>query len=307
LRIEYVPYKKINKNKWDGCISLSTNSLIYAYSYYLDNMAANWDALILNDYEAVMPLTWKKKLHVKYLYQPAFIQQGGIFFKRELTIEIMQQFLHEAMAHFKFAEITLNYGNSALTTFNDLEAASRTNYIIDLNTDYKKIYDNYDPSFTKSLRRIKKFNIQYLSSGKHQDFIQLYGELYSKRLPYFSRADFLNFKKLCALLSEKQKVITRIAQSANNKLLAAVVLLHDGHRLYNIISCITSEGKKAEANYFLYDKIIEEFSGKNLLLDMEGSDVKGIAAFYKKFNPVLQPYPFIKYNELPSLIKLFKH
>jgi hypothetical protein len=76
--------------------------------------------------------------------------------------------------------------------------------------------------------------------------------------------------------------------------------------LYNICGCITSEGKSLRANDFLYDKIIEEFAGSELILDFEGSDIKGIAGFYKKFNPISQPYPFVKFNQLHPLIKMFK-
>lgn len=304
MPVTYLPYKEIDKKKWDDCIVRSANSLIYAHSVYLDNMARNWDALVLNDYEAVMPLTWKKKLQVKYLYQPAFVQQGGIFSGTVITPGLVKEFLENAAQHFKFAEITLNYANTDIPA--GIQSALRKNYVLRLNRSYEAIYEAYDPSFTKSLRRIKKFDMRYEESADFKGIIQLYQELYIKRLPYFSARDFSSFAHTCDTLAKEDKVITRLAFSTNNELLAAVVLLKDERRLYNIISCITAEGKKLEANYYLYDRIIEEFAAKELLLDLEGSDVKGIAAFYQKFNPALQPYPFIKYNHLHPLVKLFK-
>jgi len=72
VKLSYLPYKQIDKVKWDACIRHSMNRLIYAESVYLDHMAVNWDAIVLNDYEAVMPLPWKKKLGIRYLYQPSF-------------------------------------------------------------------------------------------------------------------------------------------------------------------------------------------------------------------------------------------
>ncbi|MEI9956106.1 MAG: hypothetical protein WDM90_07350 [Ferruginibacter sp.] len=47
-------------------------ALIYAQSFYLDAMAANWDAIVFNDYEAVMPLTWKKEMG-DYVFVPTSI------------------------------------------------------------------------------------------------------------------------------------------------------------------------------------------------------------------------------------------
>ncbi|WP_315816464.1 hypothetical protein [Paraflavitalea speifideaquila] len=56
--------------KWDRCIADAPNGLIYGYSFYLDKMADNWDGLVLNNYEAVMPLPWKKKWGIYYLAHP---------------------------------------------------------------------------------------------------------------------------------------------------------------------------------------------------------------------------------------------
>ena len=81
MAIRYLPYNDIDKKKWDACIAAADNGLVYAGSMYLDAMAQNWDALILDDYKAVMPLTWKKKYSIHYLYQPFFTSCLGVFGK----------------------------------------------------------------------------------------------------------------------------------------------------------------------------------------------------------------------------------
>ncbi len=302
-----MPYKNIDKQKWDDCINNSFNSLIYARSVYLDHMCpSGWDAFILNDYDAVMPLTSKKKYGVNYLYQPAFVQQAGIFYKDKSDSQTCNAFIEKLITQFKFAEIPLNYLNQDFNLPGNSKITQHINYILNLQPGYEKLYANYHPSFTKSLRRLKKFGLQYARTTGFEAAINLYNTLYGKRLPYFSQQDFLNFKSLCSKLALENNVITREAYSSENKLLAAVVLLKDKNRLYNIISAITPEGKKLETNYFLYDKIIEEFARRPLLLDLEGSDVEGIADFYKKFNPENQPYPHLKFNNLHPFIKLFK-
>ena len=81
MEIHYLTYQQIIKTKWDACIDKADNGLIYAYSFYLDAMAKHWDALVMNDYEAVMPLTWNKKYSIHYLYQPPFTACLGVFGK----------------------------------------------------------------------------------------------------------------------------------------------------------------------------------------------------------------------------------
>ena len=72
------------------------------------------------------------------------------------------------------------------------------------------------------------------------------------------------------------------------------------------MNCVCPIGKKLKANYYLYDCLFREFSEQSLVFDFEGSDITGIAEFYMKFNPLNQPYPFIKYNNLNCILKIFK-
>src|SRR5678809_1754095 len=99
-QIEYLTHQQIDKAKWDICIDSADNGLIYAYSFYLHHMAKHWDALVLNDYEAVMPLTWNKKYGFYYLYQPAFTASLGVFGKN-LTKEIIDDFISMLPSKFK--------------------------------------------------------------------------------------------------------------------------------------------------------------------------------------------------------------
>ena len=89
MPVHYITYQQIDKSKWDNCIDTAANGLVYGYSFYLDAMAKHWDALVLDDYEAVMPLTWRKKFGIRYLYQPAFTQQLGIFYKGTADAEML--------------------------------------------------------------------------------------------------------------------------------------------------------------------------------------------------------------------------
>ncbi len=262
-------------------------------------MAINWDAVILNDYEAVMPLTWKKKLNIKYIYQPAFFQQGGIISPNNLSEEVILSFLEIAFKEFSFAEFTLNFNNTISDTYPYLNG-KRNNYIFHLK---EGAYLHLNHYILKRVSRASKNDLYYKTEEDFQEIISLYKNLYQKRLPDFQENDFLHFTSFCEV--NKHHLVTRKV-IYRNEMVAAVLLICDNKRLYNIISCILPEGKKLLANYFLYHQLIKEFENSNLILDFEGSDQPGIAFFYKKFADENQPYPFIKMNRLPAAIKLFK-
>ena len=73
--IQYLRHGQIDKTKWDACIESSSNGLVYGYSFYLDQMAGNWEALVMDDYKIGMPLTARKKYGIQYLAQPFLAAQ----------------------------------------------------------------------------------------------------------------------------------------------------------------------------------------------------------------------------------------
>jgi hypothetical protein len=307
LSLRYLSYQEIDKTKWDQCIRKSVNGLIYAESVYLDHIAAHWDGIVLNNYEAVMPLTWKKKLGIKYLYQPSFFQQGGIFSAEDISQDLIVKFLELAAEKFRFAEITLNFKNLPIPKDKLIKSSLRNNYILELQDSYPELSANHSTYIKQRLKKAYSFPLVYEKSTDYKSAIRLYKKLYQERLPSFTDKDYRNFEKLCAILSENKRVLIRqVYHAETNELLAVVLLLKDKKRLYNMASSLMPAGKKLLANYCLYNEIIREFAGTALVLDFEGSDVPGIAYFYNKFTSTNEPYPFIRYNRLPAPIRLLK-
>ena len=156
MEINYLTYQQINKKKWDACVDTAPNGLIYAYSFYLDTMAKNWDALVLGDYEIVMPLTWNKKYRIHYLYQPAFTACLGVFGKL-LTAEIVNAFLNAIPAKFKYWDIYFNPGN--LFKIKDFELYQRMNYVLHLNDSYDNLYKAYRDNLKRNIKKSEQFQL----------------------------------------------------------------------------------------------------------------------------------------------------
>ncbi|MBT3423267.1 MAG: hypothetical protein HN431_10725, partial [Bacteroidetes bacterium] len=67
-------HNNIDKAKWDACIEHSSRPSVYAISWYLDAVSPEWMGLIKADYTEVIPICWRKKWGVKYVYQPPYTQ-----------------------------------------------------------------------------------------------------------------------------------------------------------------------------------------------------------------------------------------
>lgn len=305
--INHFTYQQIDKKKWDDCIFRSSNRLIYAESVYLDHMSPGWEALVWDDYRAVMPLCPKKKWGIRYLVQPAFVQQQGIFSEETITAELLQSFLRKMTEHARFAEMTLNYGNAAAAGIPGLRVTQRNNFILSLETSYEKRREGFGSYLKQRFNRATKNDIEYRTSTDVRRAISLYQSLYQRRLPAFTDDVYASFTDLCLRYQEQNRVIIReVVSTGSTDPLALTLLLSDGQRIYNMASSLLPEGKKLLANYHLFHEIIREFSGSGMILDLEGSDVPGIAFFYEKLADINQTYPFVRFNNLPWPLRWLK-
>jgi len=300
LEITYVKHVDIDKKKWDHCINNATNQLIYAYSYFLDAMSETWDALVFNDYKMVMPLTWNKKYGISYLRQPAFSQQLGIFGSSSFDDNLIQTFIDKAVEHFPFIEINLNFANHNKST-----TAIRCNLILPLNKSFAETEKDFKTDLVNNVKKAKKNNLVYESSDEIENASAHFKDAYSSRMNITER-NYNNFLRLCFLLKDKSQILVRNVNSIEGKLLATGLFLKDKRRIYNLMSTVFPEGRKLEANHFLFYKLIEEFSMQDLILDFEGSEIPGINHFYRNFGSMEQNYFFVKINKLPPIKWLLK-
>ena len=300
--ITYLPNHQIDYQKWDACISNAPNGLIYGYAFYLTQMAKNWDGLILNDYEAVMPLIWNKKMGIRYCYQPPFMQQAGWF--GNLTTELAKQLLDKITGFTKYGDWMFNFGNQEVNGWKG--SNELTNYILNLDTDYLSLRKYYKTDLLNNLKVAGRHHLQYAPSKDVDASIQNYRTQYGNRMPQVKEEHYKQFANLCQQLQITNQCIIREVKDEHGNLISSALLLIDSNRIYNLMNTNTETGRRLSANHYLYDCIINEFAGSKLIFDFEGSDLPGVKSFYENFGPVNQPYFHWHYNNLPFPINLLK-
>jgi hypothetical protein len=262
-------------------------------------MCLHWDALVWNDYEAVMPLTWNKKFGIHYLYQPPFTASLGVFGKT-LNKEIVQQMLDAIPPKFRLIEIELNHQNRF-----DLALRDRSNFVLDLSKPYAVLYADYRENLQRNIKKSVSEGVKYVTGIPVEDVLKL-AQFQMKTVSNYKPADFENFKRLFVSLYAKKQAITCGVFSDKNELLASAIFFFSHHRAYYILVGNRIHGTGG-ASHYLLDRFIHDHAGKNLLLDFEGSDIKGLAYFYSSFGAVEEKYCSLRVNRLPALIKWLKN
>lgn len=298
-QIRYLTREQVDVHAWDKCIHHSFNGLIYGYSYYLDAMTDNWDALVFYDYEAVMPLPWRKKAGIFYLYQPFNIAQLGVFGK-EINEELVKTFLQQVPKHFRYWDLPLNPHNR----FNipGFPFYGRINYTISLDKSYDDLYNGYSENIKRNIKKNKDAGCLVTTEVDIDATTQL-NKLHNKEATI---NDYENFKKLFFYLKEKGLAKTYGVIAANGKLLSSAVFFFSHNRAYYILVGNHPDGRHVGASHALIDAFIKDHAEKKLTLDFEGSDIEGLAQFYRGFGGVEEKYPAIRLNRLPFYLKWLK-
>jgi Acetyltransferase (GNAT) domain len=299
--IQYFTNTQIDKEKWDACIDKVANGLIYGYSFYLDRMAADWDAVILNDYEAVMPLTFNKKYGIRYLYQPPLTAQLGVF-GNNIDASLLKGFFDAVPVKFKYWDIYLNHKN--LLPVDNYVIYERVNYILDLNNPYEELYSRYRENIKRNIKRAQQAGCYAATGFDSAHVIQLTKE--QTRQFGESESYFELFTGLYNFLYERKQAVTYGIFSANKQLLASSIFFFSHSRAYYILVGNHPDGKTIGASHMLIDAFIKDHATKNMLLDFEGSDIRNLAFFYSSFGAVEEKYAAIKLNRLPFYLKWMK-
>jgi hypothetical protein len=301
-QIRYITGDKLDKAKWDDCIDNAGNGLIYAYSYYLDNMSRHWDALVLGDYEAVMPLTWNKKYGIYYLYQPFLAAQLGVF-GNTVTADLLKAFFEAVPSKFKYWDIYLNHKN--VFAIDDFDIYQRSNYVLRLNRSYEDLSGQYRDNIRRNVRKAQQVGCTVQKDFDVENIITLAMQQMRQHTKE-SGENAERFRKLYKYLHTRQMATTYGIFSTQNELLASCTFFFSHHRAYYILVGNHPNGKTLGASHALIDAFIKDYAGKDMLLDFEGSDIPSLAFFYSSFGAVEESFAGIRRNTLPFYLRWMK-
>jgi hypothetical protein len=308
MDIRLVKHNAINKSAWDNCIDKSVNGNIYGFSWYLDIVCEEWDALVAEDYETVFPLTHRKKFGIWYLYQPFFTQQLGVFSIRHITPEIVEEFLAAIPERYRLAEINLNAYNKPDKT--KWKVFDNLNHELDLIETYSIIKKNYSQNTSRNITRAIRNNISISSNIKPEDIVTMFRNNKGKQISHLRENDYRRFIRLTYECLAKNKAICYGAYTANNTLCAGAIVVFSHRKAVFLFSATNEVARENGAMFLLTDHFIQDLAGNHLTLDFEGSNDPNLARFYKSFGSVSIMYPGLRYNNLPLpvdfLIRIIK-
>ncbi len=289
MNIKHLKYHEIDFERWNQTIALSFSSLPYAYAWFLDAVSPQWEALISDDYEYVMPLPIKRKFGIKYVIQPRWTQQLGIFSKLPISLEIVKIFL--AKIPYLSYDFNLNFGN--------IFGLEKPNGIIALNRPFAEICEAFSQNTRRNIAKAQNANLAI------------------KNITYQLLVDFwrANNADKAAELSAKLPLLCEAAEkngigkfygvyTAENELVATLMTLETERRIIYLVPTSNQRGKELSAMFLLVDYLLKTNSETDKVFDCEGSQIPGVARFYAGFGAQPQPYFSVSRCRPQWLVKL---
>ncbi|MDO5656369.1 MAG: GNAT family N-acetyltransferase [Flavobacteriaceae bacterium] len=286
--IHKIPYSEIDFDKYDSCISGSSYPVIYAQSWFLRALIkSDWEVLMYNDYEAVMPITrarMKKSLWKKSIIPPYFCQQLGVFFQKTPDSNIFNMF-YESFLKLNPVVYHFNHANSNFIQ-NQNNIRLRTNYVLDIRPDYSEIFKNYSTSKRQTVRNALRNNLEIIELDDSKEFLQFFHK------HQVAKESFKIQQMRNSLISEliKRKSVEMYFVKKEEEIIATALFAFYQDRIYYLNSASTTSGRKFLAMHFLIDFVIQKYAGKYNYFDFEGSEIPGVAEFMKSFGAENQSF-----------------
>lgn len=298
---------QLDSAQWDDFIAASPQRILYAYSWYLDTASPNWKALIVieNDqWQAVMPLPYRKKWGLNVVQQPFFCQLLGVFTNSSVDYrEASNLLLTELTTSFRYIS-TYSGRFAEHTVFPEvLKVTNAANLILPLHHPYSVLFQHYTHDRQTNLKRAQNFNWSSQQSTDVEPLIQLFRNNHASQIEGgVAENAYELLRKLTALLGHK-KALRLVYAVKNGSIEAGTLFAIFNNRIIYLFNAASPTGRKGNARTWLIDRMIQEYAETDFVFDFESPDIPSIASFYQSFGTQKESYIQLSFNNLPFPLK----
>lgn len=300
--VRFILHTHIDKQKWDACIGNAPQKIIYAYSWYLDAACEKWDALVLDNYRAVIPLPCRQKFGISYIYTPFFIQQLGLIGNLNAGEDISTCFEY-LPRRFRWIDYNCNVHN-VVDTNKDYKL--NRNHHLPLTSSIEQLRKGYTYNLRRNLRKASQHHVEVATNVEPAAIIALFRADKGKKLEKLNDEAYQRFEHILENCRANAAPVTSLGALMQGELIAGAIFISNRNHHVFLFSGNTSKGKECGALPFLLDHFIALHARSEGVLDFEGSNIDTLAKFYKSFGSEEILYASMHVSKLPRAINQVK-
>jgi len=301
--INHLRHSEIDKAQWDTLLLKCSDRLWYMQSWVLDVSCPGWEALVDVEHGAIMPLLWRRKFGIDYLYQPYGIQQQGVFATTP-DASLHQAFLQAVPTRFNYWDIHVN-ASMHIAPMDGVKIAENTNQTLVLDRDIDTMRAAYSTGHRRNVRKAIEAFPEVSEDLAIPEFIALFQRTTGSRFASIPEGGLELMRQL--MEGAKQKGQCRIMSvMASGSAIAAVCFMEWDGRCILLKAATDEVGKEKRAMFRLVDHCIVKHAGTGMILDFAGSNTASVARFNTGFGAVTSVYLHLHRNRLPAPLRWIK-
>lgn len=300
--INWLQHIEIDRERWDNCIKDSPGVKPYAFSWYLDIMAPDWEALIDDDYDSVFPIPAFRKYGIQYIATPIFLQQLGAYSPDELQTKVIDEFIEYLPDFYRLIDLRTGQRISS----DKYKVTLHSNYELDLSKTYDKIHDNFSSHCKRNIQKSGKKRPEIVYDITPEELISLFQNNRGLEVRGIKPIDYQRLQSLMTYCLRNRKGRILGIRKSKKKVLYGMFLIEIKGSKTMLFVVNTPESREKRLGYYVVNELIREFSSTKTILDFAGSSIPSIASFMESFGSRNIPFYRIYRNRLPWPVRMFK-
>ena len=296
LYVRHLRNQTIDRVAYDACVEAAPNGLVYGLSWWLDVVSPGWEALVLDDYRAVLPLPVKRRYGIRFVEQALFCQRLGIFSRKKPSAVERRAFAENLRAGFPLVtRLCLDASSLA----DELPAETRQTHCLDLSQPYSGIRDGYNPDRRQNLKRAETAGWEIQHSQNIRPLVEWFRCFHARNIVGGVAPSAYRTLENLFLETERRGLSTLWYAVKNGQPEAGIWFVTYKNRVFFLFNAATPAGRQGNARTFLLDSFFRENADRDLVFDFESPEVPSIAGFYESFGAKREAYVTMSYNQLP--------
>jgi len=293
--IEIRTYSALEKDRWDDFVLNQTIGTIFHTSLWLSQFSTGFPTILIIQKEdrlvAGFPFIVNSKLGLKRILQPPLTPYFSPVFADSLSVEEKSRYFYALIDHLSNPDILQltfppeNDEYQDYSAFPSFEITDHPTNIISSDKKPEDLLGDYKKSLRYEVRKAGRNGLKV----KHNIPWQKVRIMAEKSLRHASKTFPLtspHYLQLCEHLDKENRIHSLGVFDADDRCLAAQLLVTDHRMAYNLLFGIDRNYSKLNAGPLLMHHAIKWALEVGLNFDFEGSSIPGVNRFFQKFNPV---------------------
>lgn len=257
MTIRVIKREAVEDEKWDGCVAASANGSAFVSTWFLDLICDDWEAIVLDDYDAVMPLPLRRQMGLKQVYHPSLLPYSGIVNRIPLVPDVVMKMIETVP--YRNIHLVMNVHNRLPLSFTSKLQTYRYP-VLDLISDLDWIEKHFRDDMHSIIELYQEKQLTVIRDLNVADYM-----LFLRQTIGIRDHEYAGLQHVMAYALRYKSAGMYAAYDKNNQMIAGAFLLKSNGCLA-LLHCMANDDNYSGVKAIIYH-VLKYNAGSNLTLE----------------------------------------